>query len=240
VADHAPSEPAPGVPEPPWLRKRPGSAREHLSRDAIVEAALRVLARKEPRPFTMRAVAEELGTGAGALYWHVADKEQLVQLVFDRVVAELPRPEPDPERWQEQLKQTARDALALMRRYPGVAQLSLGRVPLGPNAVRHIEWYLSLLRAGGLPDRAVALAADLVFLYVGAFACEECLWAARSEAEASSEELTSELRAYFCSLPADAFPTVVELADDLTTPGPDERFEFGLELLVDGLAAQRR
>ena len=52
---------------------------------------------------SMRGVGEELGTGAASLYWHVRNKEQLLQLVFERVVEEIQLPEPDPARWREQL-----------------------------------------------------------------------------------------------------------------------------------------
>jgi AcrR family transcriptional regulator len=208
-----------------------------LSREAIVDAALRVLDRKGAAGISMRDVAVELGTGVSAIYWHVANKEQLIQLILDRVIAELPQPEPDPERWQEQLKQAARDSRALMQRYPGIAQLSFGRVPLGPNAIRHIEWHLSVLRAGGLPNRVAALAGDLIFLYVGGFAYEESLGMATPTEEASFHEFLDEMRAYLASLPADSFPNIVELADELTAGGPDERFEFGIEVLVGGLAA---
>lgn len=237
MADDAPE--IAEVPEPPWLRQRPRRTREPLSREAIVDAALRVLARGGVGALTMRAVAEELGAGASAIYWHVDNKEQLVQLVLDRVVEELPRPEPDSARWQEQLRQAARDARALMRRYPGIAHLSLGRVPLGPNAIRHIEWQLSVLRAGGLPDRVVALASDLLFLYVGGFAYEESLGMASPGGEGSFEEFVEAMRSYFASLPRAAFPNVAGLADELTGYGRDERFEFGLDILIAGIAAQR-
>jgi AcrR family transcriptional regulator len=227
------------VPEAPWLRRtRPRRARAPLSREAIVEAALRVLDGEGASGLSMRRLAEELGSGAGAIYWHVANKEQLVQLVFDRVIEELPQPEPDPERWQEQLKQAARDARALMERHPGIAELSFGRVPLGPNAIRHLEWHLSLLRAGGLPNRVAALAGDLIFLYVGAFAYEDCVGAPSSLGEeAGGKDFIEEMREYLGSLPAEQFPNIAALAGELTAGGPDERFEFGLDILVAGLAA---
>jgi AcrR family transcriptional regulator len=218
---------------------RSSRARPALSREAIVEAAIRVLDSEGAQSLSMRRVAEELGCGVGALYWHVESKEQLVQLVFDRVIDEIPQPEPDPKRWREQVKQSAREVRSLMQRHPGLAQLSMGNIPLGPNAIRHHEWYLSLLRAGGLSDRVAALAGDLVFLYVGAFGVEECHHAPPPGPESKSfEDFVGEMRDYFASLPPERFPNLTELADELTLPGPDERFEFGLDVLIDGLLAQ--
>jgi AcrR family transcriptional regulator len=232
----------PGVPEPPWLKPpRMTRARSPLSRDVIVDGALRLLDREGASGLSMRRLADELGSGAGAIYWHVANKEQLIQLMFDRVIGDLPLPEVDPARWQEQLKQAARDVRAAMTAHPGLAELSFGRIPLGPNAVRYFEWHLSVLRAGGLPDRVAALAGDLIHLYVDSFAFEECVGVPPPSGEESSPaEFIGQLRAYLASLPADRFPNVTELADELTTGGPDVRFEFGLDILVAGLAAQAR
>ena len=90
-------------PEPPWRRPQP-PPRAPITREAIVEAALVVLDRVGMDGLSMRRVAEELGTGAASLYWHVRNKEELFQLIFDRVTREIVLPEPDPARWKEQLK----------------------------------------------------------------------------------------------------------------------------------------
>ncbi len=232
----------PSVPEAPWL-KAPREPRERvqLSRDAIVDAALRLLDREGALGFSMRRLAEELGVGAGAVYWHVANKEQLLQLVFDRVIGELPMPEPDPKRWREQIKQAARDEREMMTGHPGIAQLSFGRIPVGPNAVRYMEWHLSILRSGGLSDRVAALAGDMIYLYIGAFSFEECLGlAVPTEGDTSAHDFIGQLREYFASLPAERFPNLSELSAELTSGGPDVRFEFGLDVLLDGLVAQSR
>jgi AcrR family transcriptional regulator len=229
------------VPEAPWLRTpRKPRERAPLSREAIVAAALKVLDRDGAPGFSMRRLAEELGVGAGALYWHVANKEQLLQLVFDRVIGELPMPAPDPARWREQIKQAARDERDMMRRHPGIAQLSFGRIPLGPNAVRYMEWHLSILRSGGLSDRVASLAGDMLYLYIGAFSYEECLGVVvlPTEGDETVHDFIGELRAYFASLPPAAFPNISELAGELTTGGTDERFEFALDVLLDGLVTQ--
>ncbi|MGH3137098.1 MAG: TetR/AcrR family transcriptional regulator [Gaiellaceae bacterium] len=230
----------PAVPEAPWLKTpRKPRVRAPLSRELIVDAALRLLDRDGAAGFSMRRLAEELGVGAGAVYWHVANKEQLLQLVFDRVIGQLPMPEPDPERWRERIKTAARDERDMMRRHPGIAQLSFGRIPVGPNAVRYMEWHLSILRSGGLSNRVAALAGDLIYLYIGAFSYEECLGIALPTGDgATVHDFIGQLRDYFASLPADGFPNISELAVELTSGGPDVRFDFGLDVLLDGLVAR--
>jgi AcrR family transcriptional regulator len=229
----------PEVPVAPWLRApQKARGRVHLTRDGIVDGALRLLDRDGAAGFSMRKLAEELGVGAGALYWHVANKEQLLQLVFDRVIGELPTPDADPKHWREQIKQAAQDEREMMRRHPGIAQLSFGRVPFGPNAVRYMEWHLSVLRSGGISNRVATLAGDLLYLYIGAFSYEECIGIAVPGDDATVHDFIAELRMYFASLPAERFPNLSALAGELTTGGPDERFDFGLDVLLDGLVSQ--
>jgi AcrR family transcriptional regulator len=125
------------VPDPPWQaapRARP--ARAPLSQDAIVHAALRVLDREGSAGLSMRRVAEELGTGPASLYWHVANKDALINLIIDQVAGEVAVPEPDPDRWQEQLREWLLGVRRVFERHPGVAALTLGRVPTGPNVLR--------------------------------------------------------------------------------------------------------
>jgi AcrR family transcriptional regulator len=228
------------VPEPPWLRsrRRRAGVRAPLSREAIVEAALRVLDREGLEGVSMRRVAEELGTGAGSLYWHVGNKDELLGLVFERVAGEVELPPPDPARWQEQYKDVARNARRVLRSHRDIARWSLGRIPIGPNTLRVNEWQLSLLRAAGIPDRVAALAGDLFGLYVGAHAFEETLGlSSPTGEELPAEEVIAMLRGYLASLPPTRFPNIVELVDELMAGGPDDRFEFGLDLFVRGLAA---
>src|SRR5579862_3038136 len=85
---------------PPWVRPpraRQREARPILNREAVVEAAMRVLAREGGETLTMRAVARQLGVSAGSLYGHVANKEELIQLILDRVFGELPLIEAGPD-----------------------------------------------------------------------------------------------------------------------------------------------
>jgi len=220
------------VPDPPWWRRRGEPSRGErrpLTRDAIVEAALALLEREGLQGVSMRKLAQELGTGAASLYWHVGDKEELLSLLLDRIVGESELPEPDPEHWQEQVKESMRATRRLMHRYRDGAQLSLGRIPAGPRSLPVLERSLAIVAAAGLPAPVIAYAADMFALFVGAFAYEASLRVPGASPD--------ELREYFRSLPPERFPNLAALADDLTAGDEDERFEFALELLVRGLEA---
>ena len=231
------------VPDPPWQaapRARP--ARAPLSQDAIVHAALRVLDREGSAGLSMRRVAEELGTGPASLYWHVANKDALINLIIDQVASEIPLPEPDPDRWQEQLREWLLGVRRGFERHPGVAALTLGRVPTGPNVLRWAEWTLALLRGAGIPDRIAAFAGDLLGLYLGATGYEAAMppMTSATGEPLSVEESVATIRGYFASLPADQFPNVVATVDELVSGGPEERFELGLDVILRGLASYAR
>lgn len=231
-------------PPPRWPRTGDAGAgrgaprKRALSREAIVDAALAIVDAGGLDALTMRAVAGTLGTGAASLYAHVGSKEELLEQLVERVVGELHVDEaPDPERWVDQLLQTGREMRRMWARHRDLARASFARIPLGENALRGSEWMISVMRAGGLSDRAIGLGCDLLALYIGAIAYEESLEPANAAAPAEIAEFVSRLREYFASLPAERFPGIVALAGPLTEGDGDERFEFGLEVLIRGLIA---
>jgi hypothetical protein len=100
---------------------------------------------------------------------------------------------------------------------------------------------IATLRRGELPTDVIAYTCDLLPLYVTAIAYEESVYAGE---EASPDQLAgyvAEMRSYFESLPTARFPNVVAFAAALTAGAQgDERFEFGLDVLIGGLAAMAR
>ncbi|NUT34908.1 MAG: TetR/AcrR family transcriptional regulator [Hamadaea sp.] len=230
------------LPAPPWQRPaKVKPVRRQLSQESVVDAALRVLDKEGLDAVTMRRVAQELETGAASLYVHVANKDELHRLILDRVSGEIPLPEPDPERWEEQIKQLLRDSVQVFASHPGVAQIAMADIPSGPNALRMMECMLSLLRMGGLPDQVAAWAGDLLGLFVPASALEATLFQNNDRSTPGEiAEWTAQFRGYLAALPADRFPTLVALAGPMTTGDGHERFEFKLDVLLSGLVAVAR
>ena len=213
-----------------------GSKRQPLDRDRVVRVALELLDEVGLEGLSMRRLADRLGIKAASVYWHVRDKEELLDLVFDRVIGEIEVPEPEPSRWRGQVAEVAREMRRVTNSHRDIARVQLGRFPLGPNALTFSEGLHAILRSGGLPDRTSAYAGQLLPLYVSAFALEEGSGLrSPSGEEASPEDVLGAIRGYLGSLPAERFPNLVALAGDITGGDPDERFEFGLELLLDGL-----
>jgi len=237
----------PDLPPPPWQRapdRRSRRRREPISRDAIVAAAIGLLDREGLAALSMRRLAEELGTGAASLYWHVGSKDGLLDLVLDEVIGEGKVPDPDPDRWQEQLKQIARDQRAASHRHPWVVRVSVGRIPMGPNALRYSERILAILRAGGLPPHLAVQGYLLLIATINGFTIDETGVDDSADAREGSmsldpdslQEIADMASDYVASLPADRFPNMTALAGEFAFSDPDERFELLIDIFVDGLA----
>jgi AcrR family transcriptional regulator len=222
-----------GIPEPPWRADRKPSSRTPLTRQAIVDAALRVLDAEGMEGLSMRRVADELGTGAASIYWHVRNKDELLQLVFEQVMEEAELPAPDPSRWQEQLGMLAVQMRAILTRHRDIARISLGRAPTGPTVALFTEWLFTLLKPVGIPDKVIAYLGDLFGLYVGAFAFEDSLGAGAIDAE--GERFVEMVKDYMRSLPEDRFPYTRQAADLIFATDRDDRYAFGIDLMIRGL-----
>ncbi|MBV9278535.1 MAG: TetR/AcrR family transcriptional regulator C-terminal domain-containing protein [Chloroflexi bacterium] len=234
-------EDALGIPEPPWRLPARPAPRAPLTRDAIVEAALRVLDAEGIEGLSMRRVAEELGAGAASLYYHVRNKDALSQLIFERVTEEVALPEPDPCRWKEQLRDLAIQMRAVLNRHRDVARLSFGRIPGGPTLARYTEWLFRLLKPVGIPDRVIAYLGDLFGLYVGAYAFEDSLGVSSPTGEdLPPEQILEMFRGYVLSLPVDRFPHMRAAVDLLFSGSQDERYAFGIDLMLRGLETYAR
>jgi AcrR family transcriptional regulator len=205
-----------------------------------VDAALRVLDRDGIDGVSMRRIAEELGTGPATLYWHVRNKDELFDLVLERVIGEVQPPEPDPAEWQEQLRDMARRMRAVMTSHRDLARVSLGRWPLGPNALRWLEWILMVTRGAGIPDRDAARVGFLFPLYVIGFVLDQDAAGPLPLAQGVTlEQMLGNVRDYFRSLDAH-FPNIASVADEIVGGDTDERFEYGLDVLIAGLEARAR
>ena len=230
-----PEMPSGPAPEPPWRStpRRHGTPRPQLSREVVVDAALQVLDAEGGEALTMRRVADQIGVSASSLYGYVDNKEELVQLVLDRIFQEVEVP-PTGGNWQETLKELGRAMLAMYRRHRGVAALTLGRVAVTPSMLAIGERLLAELKSAGMPDQVAAFVGDLGGLYVGAIAYEQDV---TPLAGPGAADFIAQFTAWMRSLPADRFPNTLAMADTLMAGSADDRFEWGLDVIIRGLAS---
>ena len=231
----------PPLPAPPWQRvpQRPaGRRRDPLTRNAIVQTAIRLLDQEGLDALSMRRIAEELDTGAASLYWHVGSKDGLLDLIFDHVIGEVEVPQPEPKRWQEQLKEVARAVRGVILRHRDIVRISIGRIPMGPNALDLSEGLFAILRAGGIPDQLAVTAHHLLFAIINGFTLDETTELGVEIGGPPDEQAANAARAYLAELPAERFPNLIAVSEHFHYADKDQSFALLIDLFVDGLGAR--
>ncbi|WP_369184980.1 TetR/AcrR family transcriptional regulator [Streptomyces sp. Y1] len=202
-----------------------------LSVDAIVSAAIAVADAEGMAAFSMRAVGERLGRTAMALYTYVPGKDELLALMHDRALAELPPPAPRSDDWRAAATDWAEQLYACYLRHPWVLRLPPARPALGPAELAALESLLSALAPAALAPARLRGAVAALRQYVRG--------AAAATADASGAQLDR-----FSPEFAERFPLLTALRRD---PGgasgnedgdeAGEAFRAGLAVLLDGIAA---
>lgn len=208
-----------------------GRRAQPITVDAIIEAALDIVAREGYPALTMRRVAAALDTGSASLYAHVVNKDDLDELLIGRLCAELALPQPDPATWREQLTGVCGRLRDQYLRYPGISRAALAAAPTNNDTLRLAECMLALLLAGGVAPQAAAWGIDALSLYISSYTLEISLLG-RSDGEwlVGRDDM---LRRY-AELP-DTFPQTKRYAAELTAGADHERFDFTIGLILDGL-----
>ncbi|HEU5024224.1 MAG TPA: TetR/AcrR family transcriptional regulator [Spirillospora sp.] len=215
---------------------RPAARRAPLTVGRIVDAALRVVETQGYDALTIRAITGELGTSPSSLYAHVVNKADIDDLIIGRLSSELVLPEPDPDRWRDQILQVYAQIRDQYLRYPGISRAALATVPTNLETLRVSEAILAILLAGGVEPQTAAWALDAMSLYVAAYTLEISLVQARKTDEDQEWLLSGdELLHRLGTLPADQFPHTRRHAAELTSGSGHRRFDFTLNLMLDSL-----
>ena len=204
--------------------------------EAITEAAIKILDSEGLEGLSMRRVAEALNTGPASLYWHVGSKDGLLDLIFDQLIGEMDVPAPQGSQWKEQLKQVALAQRATILRHRDLVAISMGRIPMGPNALRYTESVLAILRAGGVADDLAVSGYLLLFALVNGFTMDEMAEPVSSTGDSPGPPSPSAVSGYLATLPPDQFPNTIAVAPHFAQWDNDLQFEMLIDLYVDGLA----
>jgi AcrR family transcriptional regulator len=217
-----------------------------LSRAEIVDAAIAVADAEGADAVSMRKIAQVLRAGTMSLYWHVANKEHLLDLMLDALLAEVEVPEPSGD-WRADMQTLARTNRAMLLRHLWVMDFVGGRPPLGPNTLLYLERSLAMLDRTGLDQTAAFRVLETVQTYVMGAALRESreMRVRRDEEESgvTEEVWQPAMKEWRDRLDADGrfmhFVAFLDVGIDPDDPETrDERFEFGLDCVLDGIAAK--
>ncbi|MEV0113467.1 TetR/AcrR family transcriptional regulator [Streptomyces sp. NPDC050844] len=217
-----------------WTRPRRG--REQLSREQIVAEAVRLLDADGLESLSMRKLGTRLDAGATSLYRHVANKDELIELVVDEVYGELDFPAADTADWRTAAARSAQSLRAMILRHPWVASVlgQVGLIHLGPNVTRMSERMTSVYATAGFPPDETGQAMRTVIAYVIGMATSEAAYLSLIARSGVSEQ------EFVQNLPSDKGGDGDGDRDgDPQVGNPerarDEGFDYGLQRVLDGL-----
>jgi AcrR family transcriptional regulator len=221
------------------------ATRDALSREALLEAGLRIARRENLEKLTLKKLADEFGVTPMAVYRHFKNKAEVVDGVLDRFVHEAAVTDHEgagnPEDWQRWIRLTFAAMRRALLETPSVIPLLGTSYSFGPGAMAVLEEALGVLRNAGLSQRAAVEAfLTLVSYTIGAVGCQaawERLPAPDEEEDLvpDPEERLRQSRLRFESARRSAYPSVVKLAPQLAEAMAEFPFEQGLDRILESL-----
>ncbi len=225
-----------GLPAPPWrtspARRTRRTQRIPLDRQRIVDTALGIIDADGIAGLTFRRLADELGVTPMSLYWHVADKAELMELVGHQVLAEVRVPESRGD-WREQLADVHRAMFVSFMRHPNTVDILIGRARFGPRGIALFERILAILLGAGFTPAAAFDAYQSLYLFSLGFM-------ATSSRSPEFRDVQRQGRAYMLSLPVERFPSIREVAPVIGQRPLQQQLEIGLAVVIKGLATELR
>jgi AcrR family transcriptional regulator len=207
--------------------------RARLNRERVLDAGVALADREGIDALTMRRLAGELGVEAMSLYNHVSNKDDLLDGMLDRVFGEIELPGGGPD-WRHRARRRAISAHAVLMRHPWAAAMWASRPNPGPARMRYVDTALRNLReAGFLPGLL-----DRTFHAIDNHIVGHALQALgfpleRGEMKAASEQ-------FLRSFPVEEYPDLAaHVRHHAEHPGEGDEFEFGLDLILDGIERMR-
>ncbi|MEV7525557.1 TetR/AcrR family transcriptional regulator [Streptomyces sp. NPDC091371] len=229
-----------------WMRPEapaqqgPGPRRGQ-SRAGITAAAVRIADAEGLERTSMRRIAAELGTGVMTLYHYIPTRDDLVELMVDHVAGEVELPEQPSSDWRQDLTLTAHQRRALWLRHPWLATRTPGHPVWGPNTLRQQEFVLGTLGRFGLSVDELLSVVGLFSGYVEGFIRNEVGWAEEAlRTKVDMQEWIRRAEPYARHLVASGdYPMFARVLEETDTQrlDPDARFRFGLDRVLDSIAA---
>lgn len=213
----------------------PKSPRAALTADRIIQTAMQIADQAGLDQLSMRRIAQQLGVTAMSLYNHVDDKDALIDHMLNSVMAELDRPDPNGD-WQEQLRLRSRSLRDALLRHPWAAAPLSSRIVLGDAITQDIEARLGCLIAAGFSYALADWALNALDSFIYGYTMLE------QNMPVEPKDYRMAAATYIDQIPQDRLPHMHAAALAIITGDYDglTQFEFGLDLLLEGLARRLR
>jgi AcrR family transcriptional regulator len=220
-----------------------------LSADQVLRGALELLDDVGLRGFTMRALADRLGTYPATIYWHVGSRAEVLSAVSDMVRGEAMRsiPAPDALPWDEWLAAMARAYRDAMKAHPTLAQVAVTHFDVEVTVPDALEKVVAVLDRAGFRGADIARSYNAFMGSLGGWVGMEMI-PDDPEQGSGPERMEASVR----DLTAERYPTIVANLDHLAdraftfrwsggaTRPMDDAFEFALATWIAGLRVMLR
>lgn len=207
----------------------PGATRQ-LTRERIAEVALELLDQDGLDAFSMRRLADELGVGTMSLYTYFRGKEELLDAVMDSAGTDIAVAAFEGT-WRQRLLRGAQAVRENLERHPGLVEIRLRRPLLRPRQFTVTEAAVRSLVEAGLPPAEAARAFRVIFTHIFGYVA--------FSPSAQADDARREMRVALAGLSPADYPTITSIADEaVEAAAGDEQFEYGLNLILDGIEAR--
>ncbi|MFE4371030.1 TetR/AcrR family transcriptional regulator [Streptomyces sp. NPDC056835] len=239
----ADEQPFPSV----WTRpRRQRREQPALSREQIVSTALQLLDAEGIDALSMRKLGTRLNAGATSMYSHVANKDELIELIVDEVYGEIELPDAgDPARWRATVTHWAHSLRSAFLRHPWIVPMlgEAGVAHLGPNMLRLSESLLTVFEEAGFSLPEADRAVNTVASYVIGISTSEAAWVTMLARSGRSEQEWTERLWPAAERAAAPYPRLRRLyaaqrGQDMGGAREDN-FDGGLVCVLDGLETRR-
>lgn len=213
-----------------------GASKIPLTRQLIVDCALKIITERGFGGLTMRSIAQKLQTGPAALYVYFNNRQSLVDALINSALAEVKIPDAEGGvAWDTQLEALAMRTVESLVRYPGLSTGMVGRVPSADELLRISETYLKILLDSGHDEITSLLAVDVLNSIVIAEANEITTF----EATLGKDHL-DEAENALSRLDPEEFSRLSRLSHVAMLSTPSERAQWAIHTFIRGLGANER
>ncbi|MBB5080663.1 TetR/AcrR family transcriptional regulator C-terminal domain-containing protein [Nonomuraea endophytica] len=219
--------------EPRSPRSSPG-----LSREQIVHAALELLDSEGTEGLSMRKLGAKLDAGATSIYWYVANKDELMELAYDEIWADMEVADPDQISWRYSAATFGKGMRQAILRHPWAARL-IGRLPaIGPNALHATDLLRKAFTQAGFRGLEIDYAASTLTAYVFGMTIPEAVW--NEYINERQPDMDGMRQAVVAAVAG--YPEMQARVEEMHAHDPQEiramSFDFGLYTVLDGLEAR--
>ena len=217
--------------------------KERLTRDRVVEAALRVMDEEGLDAVTMRRIAREVGVEAMSLYHYVRDKEDLLDGICTRVMQDFRFPDEDRP-WIEVARDGAREWRRVLRDHPNVMAVWAERQrPMTDlEGLMPMEFALRVIGRAGINAREGVQVFNVLGGYIMGVVMMEvgAMFSAGTTKGGQTTHLHAKMSddAFAALVPEDRLPCIAAALPHFANCDPDQQFEFGLDLMLAGIEAR--